>query len=119
MAGPGRRIRVYVDTSVIGGCLDDEFRGPSVRLFDRGRAGGALLVISDTTLAELASAPPKVRDRLSQDMEHMPPEERVRYIRSRAASTALGRSMAEGEEDAAQPDEAADRPAAGRRSPIR
>ena len=26
MVGPGRSIRVYVDTSVIGGCLDDEFR---------------------------------------------------------------------------------------------
>jgi len=62
MADPARLIRVYVDTSVIGGCLDDEFRMPSVRLFDRSRAGRALLVVSDTTLAELASAPAKVRN---------------------------------------------------------
>jgi hypothetical protein len=66
MAGPARPIRVYVDTSVIGGCLDDEFRAPSIRLFNRSRAGGALLVISDVTLAELASPPaitPGVVDR--------------------------------------------------------
>ena len=62
MAGPTRPIRIYVDTSVIGGCLDDEFRTPSIRLFDRSRAGRALVVVSDTTLAELASAPDKVRD---------------------------------------------------------
>lgn len=61
MVSPRRKIRIYVDTSVIGGCLDEEFRIPSIRLFDRGRGGDALLVISDTTLAELASAPPKVR----------------------------------------------------------
>jgi hypothetical protein len=54
MAGMGRTIRVY--------CLDDEFRPASLLLFDRSRAGDALLVISDTTLAELASAPAKVRD---------------------------------------------------------
>jgi predicted nucleic acid-binding protein len=58
----GKAIRIYLDTSVIGGCLDDEFRTPSVRLFERARAGKALLVISDITLAELASAPPKVRN---------------------------------------------------------
>ncbi len=62
MAGRVKRIRVYVDTSVIGGYLDEEFRAPSMRLFDRSRAGDALLVISDLTLAELASAPPAVHD---------------------------------------------------------
>jgi predicted nucleic acid-binding protein len=61
MAGLARPTRVYVDTSVIGGCLDDEFRAPSIRLFDHSRAGGTLLVVSDITLAELASAPPSVR----------------------------------------------------------
>jgi hypothetical protein len=54
-------LRVYVDTSVVGGCLDQEFRGPSYRLIERSRIGDALLVISDITLAELAGAPPKVR----------------------------------------------------------
>jgi len=43
-------MRVYLDTSVIGGCLDEEFRTPSIRLLERGRAGEAALVVSDTTL---------------------------------------------------------------------
>ncbi len=55
-------LRVYVDTSVVGGCLDEEFRSPSNRLIERSRSGDALLVISDTTLAELAGAPPEVRN---------------------------------------------------------
>ena len=50
-----------MDTSVLGGCLDEEFRVASVRLLERSRTGDALLVISDTTLAELAGAPPEVR----------------------------------------------------------
>ena len=61
MAGRTKLLRVYVDTSVVGDCLDDEFRTASIRLMQRGRKGTALLVISDTTLAELAGAPPTVR----------------------------------------------------------
>ena len=61
MPAPGRKVRVYVDTSVIGGCLDEEFRAASTRLVERSRAGDALLVVSDTTLAELAGAPKSVR----------------------------------------------------------
>lgn len=68
MAGPRKAIRVYVDTSVIGGCLDEEFRTASIRLFNRSRAGDAVLVVSDTTLAELASAPQEVRNVI----EHLP-----------------------------------------------
>jgi hypothetical protein len=56
----------------------------------------------------------ELRDKLSQEMEHMTPEERVRYIRGRAASTSLGRKIAEDERDAAQQTDAADRPPAGR-----
>lgn len=54
-------LRVYLDTSVIGGCLDDEFAPGSRKLFDRGRAGTAKLVISEITIAELAGAPQEVR----------------------------------------------------------
>jgi hypothetical protein len=56
----------------------------------------------------------ELRDRLSQDMEHMTPEERMQYIRGRAALTALGRSIAEHEEQAAQQNDAAARPSAAR-----
>ena len=61
MAGFGKLLRVYIDTSVVGGCFDEEFRAASVRLIDQSLARHALLVISDTTLAELIGAPPNVR----------------------------------------------------------
>ena len=41
--------------------MDEEFRAASIRLIERGRSGAALLVISDTTLAELVGAPQEVR----------------------------------------------------------
>jgi len=84
MAGPGRKTRIYVDTSVIGGCLDEEFRMSSIRLFNRSRAGEALLVISDTTLAELASAPPEVR-KVIEDL----PTECLEFVHQSAESEAL------------------------------
>jgi predicted nucleic acid-binding protein len=84
MSSLARPIRVYVDTSVIGGCLDDELRKPSMQLFDRSRAGGALLVVSDTTLAELASAPPKVRG-VIEDL----PRECLEFVQQNAESEAL------------------------------
>ncbi len=55
----------------------------------------------------------ELRDRLSQEMEHMTPEERVRYISDRAAATGLGRKLAEDDKGAAQAD-AADQPSTGR-----
>jgi hypothetical protein len=56
----------------------------------------------------------ELRDRLSQEMEQMTPEERVRYIRDKAASTDLGKKIDEDEGDTAQQTDAADRPSAGR-----
>ncbi|MEW6358634.1 MAG: PIN domain-containing protein [Planctomycetota bacterium] len=53
--------RIYVDTSVIGGCLDKEFWRPSRVLFERFEAGEDILVISDLTLKELQQAPSEVR----------------------------------------------------------
>lgn len=54
--------RIYTDTSVVGGCLDVEFSKHSIQLFDRFRAGLDILVLSNLTLAELAGAPPQVRE---------------------------------------------------------
>jgi hypothetical protein len=53
--------RVYIDTSVVGGCLDPEFRVASTELFERFRAGSLIAVVSDLTLFELGPAPPEVR----------------------------------------------------------
>lgn len=47
------RQRVYIDTSVIGGCRDDEFAQWSNALFDEFRDGAKIAVVSDLTLLEL------------------------------------------------------------------
>lgn len=52
--------RIYVDTSVVGGCFDEEFAEDSHALFEMVRAGEMILLISDTLIDELADAPPKV-----------------------------------------------------------
>lgn len=49
--------RVYIDTSVVGGCLDPEFREPSLALFERFREGRMIAVLSDLTRLELSTAP--------------------------------------------------------------
>ena len=54
--------RVYIDTSVIGGCFDPEFEEWSKRLFDDFRNGKRIAVVSDVTIDELADAPKKVQD---------------------------------------------------------
>lgn len=56
-----KRLRVYVDTSVIGGCGDDEFKGPSTRLMQRFVSGKAILIVSDVIIAELTGAPDHVQ----------------------------------------------------------
>ena len=56
-----KRMRVYVDTSVVGGCLDVEFEEHSLLLMDRARAGEIVLVVSEVTDLELAGARPEVR----------------------------------------------------------
>ena len=58
-------MRVYVDTSVLGGCLDEEFKEWSLRLVREFMTGRKTAVISDITRAELDQAPEAVRDVLS------------------------------------------------------
>jgi len=55
------RPRIYIDTSVIGGCEDEEFRGYSRQLVARFVRGEAVMVLSELTVRELALAPPTVR----------------------------------------------------------
>jgi len=57
--------RVYIDTSIIGGCLDEEFAEWSRMLFDEIRAGVKTAVVSDLTLRELEEAPEGVKKVLS------------------------------------------------------
>ncbi|MBD3334732.1 MAG: PIN domain-containing protein [Candidatus Eisenbacteria bacterium] len=56
-----KHLRIYVDTSVFGGCLDPEFAEWSNALMDGFRTDRYALVVSDVTLAELADAPAPIR----------------------------------------------------------
>ena len=70
-----RILRIYIDTSVIGGCLDDEFKEHSNLLFDRIIKGKFHAVVSEITDLELIEAPADVRNMLkripSQNIEHV------------------------------------------------
>jgi predicted nucleic acid-binding protein len=59
-----KRPHIYVDTSVIGGCEDEEFSAVSRRLWSKFRAGEYTLVISDLTMQEIEGAPANVRRHL-------------------------------------------------------
>lgn len=75
-----RRLRVYADTSVFGGCLDEEFSEDSKAFFEQIRAGRFTLVVSSVTLRELLDAPEDVRrilaGLLAENVENLsdPPE---------------------------------------------
>jgi hypothetical protein len=51
-----KRLRIYVDTSVIGDCFDPEFRAWSNGLIEDFRARRFHLVFSDVTAAEIERA---------------------------------------------------------------
>lgn len=55
------RMRIYVDTSVFGGALDEEFSAASLRFFAQARKDRYLILVSPATLGELALAPEDVR----------------------------------------------------------
>lgn len=54
------KARIYTDTSVLGGCEDEEFRDPSRRLIEAFVLGDLTLVLSELTLRELEAAPEAV-----------------------------------------------------------
>lgn len=56
-----KRLRVYIDTSVIGGCPDEEFAEASRRLLQMAERGEYDLLASALLLEELAGAPPAVQ----------------------------------------------------------
>jgi len=59
-----KKLHIYVDTSVIGGCEDEEFSAVSRRLWSKFRTGEYVLVISDLTMQEVEAAPANVRRNL-------------------------------------------------------
>jgi predicted nucleic acid-binding protein len=60
-----KKPRIYVDTSVIGGCFDEEFSEPSNSLIELVRNAKLILLVSDVVLRELEEAPNDVRNLIS------------------------------------------------------
>ena len=60
-----KRLRVYADTSVYGGCFDEEFKQASRALFREVSGGRFGLVVSETLQRELAEAPEGVKQVLA------------------------------------------------------
>lgn len=56
-----KKLRVYADTSVVGGCLDEEFSQDSLALFAMAREGRIILMLSDILANELDPAPTEVQ----------------------------------------------------------
>ncbi|MEK7476663.1 MAG: hypothetical protein AAB152_13665 [Candidatus Coatesbacteria bacterium] len=87
------QFRVYVDTSVIGGCLDEEFAGPSRQLLDWARDGKIMLLVSDVVIDELAEAPGPVRAIFAglpiESVERVPVDDRVRSLRDAYLSAGI------------------------------
>ena len=54
-------LRIYPDTSVFGGCFDDEFSEYSLKFFEKVRIKEIRLVLSVSILEELKKAPEQVR----------------------------------------------------------
>lgn len=73
--------RIYTDTSVLGGCEDDEFREPSRRLLEAFQRGELTMVLSELTVRELDSDPRAVRALLA----HIPDVHIETLARSRDA----------------------------------
>ena len=64
--------RIYTDTSVLGGCEDEEFAEHSIRLVKTFVRGDSVLVLSALTVQELVAAPPEVQEWLvSVPQEHI------------------------------------------------
>jgi predicted nucleic acid-binding protein len=57
-----KKPRIYLDTSVFGGCFDVEFSGESLAIFQLIRLGYYRAVISEIVLGELEAAPRRVSE---------------------------------------------------------
>jgi hypothetical protein len=58
--------RIYIDTSVVGGCFDEEFKEATTKLFERLVNKEVIFVVSDLLDLELLNAPSYVREHLFQ-----------------------------------------------------
>ena len=71
-----KNLRIYIDTSVIGGCYDEEFEKHSNELFEMFIKGDYRAVVSIITMQELTDAPEYIRQKIKTI-----PENNIDYIR--------------------------------------
>lgn len=57
-----KRLRIYLDTSVIGGCLDIEFALESNRLIENIKRQKIIMLLGELVINELIDAPSAVQD---------------------------------------------------------
>ncbi len=56
--------RIYIDTSIVGGYFDEEFKEDTIKLFERLENNEIIFVVSDLLDLELLNAPRHVRELL-------------------------------------------------------
>jgi predicted nucleic acid-binding protein len=59
-------MRIYIDTSVVGGFYDEEWNVATKAFFDKVGTNEIILVVSDLLRAELLRAPERVRSHLDK-----------------------------------------------------
>jgi len=59
-------MRIYIDTSVIGGFYDKEFEEATIELFKKVEKGDITLIVSELLEAELLRAPVHIRNHLDK-----------------------------------------------------
>jgi len=61
-----KKLKIYIDTSVIGGCFDEEFSPWSKSLFEDFKNKMFIPVISDVITYEINYAPKRVKDKYAE-----------------------------------------------------
>ena len=59
-----KKLRVYIDNSVVGGCFDEEFAEASNALFKMAQEGKLTLIVSDILALEAVKGPDNVPGKL-------------------------------------------------------
>ncbi|MBV8251344.1 MAG: PIN domain-containing protein [Chitinophaga sp.] len=85
-------IKVYADTSVIGGCFDKEFKEYSLRLMEEFRLGSKRLVVSDLVMLELEPA----REEIKLKIEEIPDDYKIQIDENTKASELAETYISEG-----------------------
>lgn len=65
-----KKTKIYVDSSVIGGCFDPEFSYWSNGLFEDFKLGIFIPVISEIVIAEIAQAPDQVIQKYAELLDY-------------------------------------------------